>query len=145
MLTLIELSQEIGCHTETCRYYERLGILRPSIVSGAETRYDQSHKRQLQFILNLRNLGFTLEQTADLVNLLWTEDSPFVDTLSSLNKHLLLADHKIQGLQKLHGSLATMLKKCCEKNTVDSEFKSHIIDQLTVDRFITSIKPTSQS
>jgi DNA-binding transcriptional MerR regulator len=131
MLTLTELSQEVGCHTETCRYYERLGILRPSVISGAETRYDQSHTRQLQFILRLRNLGFTLEQTADLVNLLWTEDSSFTDTISSLNKHLLLADHKIQSLQKLHESLTTVVKKCREKNTVDSESKSHVIDRLT--------------
>lgn len=68
--TIGVLSAKTGCTPDTIRYYERIKLL-PLVIRtpGGRRLYDESAVRQLHFIRQARELGFTLEQTHVLLNL----------------------------------------------------------------------------
>jgi MerR family transcriptional regulator, mercuric resistance operon regulatory protein len=61
-----ELARCTGCHPETIRYYEKIGMLPdpPRTASGYRV-YDETHIRRLRFILRARELGFRWKKSAD--------------------------------------------------------------------------------
>ncbi len=70
MLTIGELSKRTGCHAETIRYYERIGLLpAPPRSSGGHRLYDIDHLRRLCFVRRGRDLGFGLEEIRELLRL----------------------------------------------------------------------------
>jgi MerR family mercuric resistance operon transcriptional regulator len=55
------LSARSGCHVETIRYYEQIGLLPPAPRSeGGHRRYGEAEARRLGFIRRARELGFAL-------------------------------------------------------------------------------------
>ena len=64
------LSKRTGCNIETIRYYERIGLMPPSIRSeGGHRLYGEAQSRRLGFIRRTRALGFTLDQIRTLLTL----------------------------------------------------------------------------
>ena len=62
-----ELSQQTGIHTETIRYYEKIGLLPPPKRSNNGYRcYTTDSVQQLLFIKTCRSLGFSLEEIKTL-------------------------------------------------------------------------------
>ncbi len=58
-----ELALRTGCHPETVRYYERVGLLpAPPRSPGGHRRYGPAHERRLRLVLACRRLGFTLAE-----------------------------------------------------------------------------------
>src|SRR5690348_15964267 len=67
-LTIGRLSEKTGCHLETVRYYERIGLLRPpGRTAGGHRVYGAEAVSRLAFIRRARELGFTLEQVRTLL------------------------------------------------------------------------------
>lgn len=65
-----QLARRTGCHLETIRYYEKIGLLPdpPRSASGYRI-YDETDVRRLRFILRARELGFGLEEIRGLLHL----------------------------------------------------------------------------
>ncbi len=58
-----ELALRTGCHPETVRYYERVGLLPdPPRSPGGHRRYGPAHERRLRLVLACRRLGFNLAE-----------------------------------------------------------------------------------
>ena len=66
-----EFSRRAGCHIETIRYYERIGLLpKPRREKGGRfRRYDRDDVARLRFIRRARQLGFTLDEVRALLRL----------------------------------------------------------------------------
>lgn len=65
-----EASARSGCHIETIRYYERVGLLPAPERSGNGYReYTDDHVRRLRFVTRGRDLGFSLEEIGSLLQL----------------------------------------------------------------------------
>ena len=66
-----EFSRRTGCHIETIRYYERIGLLpKPRREKGGRfRRYDRDDVARLRFIRRARQLGFTLDEVRALLRL----------------------------------------------------------------------------
>ncbi len=64
------LSRDTGCHIETIRYYEKLGLLpEPQRSAGRHRLYNKTHLKHLTFILRARSLSFSLDKTRELLSL----------------------------------------------------------------------------
>ncbi|MEZ6084175.1 MAG: MerR family transcriptional regulator [Phycisphaerae bacterium] len=64
-----EIANLTGVSIRTLHHYDEIGLLPPSHRSGAGHRlYTESDVQRLQCILSLRELGFSLEQTAKLLD-----------------------------------------------------------------------------
>ena len=73
--TISKLAQAAGVNIETIRYYQRRGLLsEPSRVDGGFRAYDARHLQQLQFIRRAQELGFSLDDAAELGSLSQTPD-----------------------------------------------------------------------
>lgn len=67
-LTIGALAKEVGVPVSTVRYYERRGLLQPESRSGAAYReYGPKSRRRLQFLVNAKASGFTLEDIRTLL------------------------------------------------------------------------------
>ncbi|MEQ9197557.1 MAG: helix-turn-helix domain-containing protein [Parvibaculum sp.] len=108
------LAKATGTKVVTIRYYEKIGLLpEPPRTSGNYRTYDASHRERLHFIRRCRDLGFTLEQVRELLNLSkkTDRDCAAVDRLAL--DHLAEIERKIADLKRLEKELRR-LSDCCQ-------------------------------
>jgi MerR family mercuric resistance operon transcriptional regulator len=73
--TISKLAKGAGVNVETIRYYQRRGLLEePTRVDNGFRAYDERHLQRLLFIKRVQELGFSLEDAAELASLSQTED-----------------------------------------------------------------------
>ncbi|RMF13788.1 MAG: Hg(II)-responsive transcriptional regulator [Gammaproteobacteria bacterium] len=110
-LTVGKLAQVTGVHVETIRYYQRRGLLRiPSRPMKGIRRYDDSDVRRLAFIRHAQQLGFSLDEVAQLMRL---DDGTHCDEARELATGK-LADvrQKIEGLRQIEAVLNRLVTRC---------------------------------
>ena len=66
--TITELAGEFGVTLRTIRFYEDRGLLRPERQGQRRVFHDRDRVR-LQLVLRGRRLGFTLEETASILDM----------------------------------------------------------------------------
>ena len=81
-----EFANQLGVSTDTLRYYEKHNLLTPSSRTEAGYRdYDKAALKQMKFILRAKNVGFSLLEIRELLQikfkkhqhcLLYTSPSP---------------------------------------------------------------------
>lgn len=109
-----DLAKATGTKVVTIRYYERIGLLpEPPRTSGNYRAYDKKHRERLHFIRRCRDLGFTLEQVRELLDLSkkTDKDCAAVDRLAL--DHLAEIERKIDDLKRLEKELRH-LSDCCQ-------------------------------
>lgn len=124
-----ELSKLSGVSTRTLRWYDQIGLLKPSRV--AESGYRYYGKREvdrLQDILYYRALGVELARIRECL------DNPSFDRLAALKGHLTALEAERQKLEGLIHSLKITIK-AEERNEImnDQEkfeaFKKHAVEE----------------
>ena len=69
-LSIGDLSRHTGVNIETIRYYEPIGLLpAPPRTRGRHGHYDGAHQQRLAFIRRSRDLGFSINDTRNLLGL----------------------------------------------------------------------------
>ena len=69
-LPIGELSRRTGVNIETVRYYEKIGLMpAPARSEGGHRLYGRGHLLRLNFVRRARELGFTLNEIRDLLEL----------------------------------------------------------------------------
>lgn len=113
LITRGTLAKRFGCHLETVRYYEKIGLLHPPARSqGGYRLYKTDDQRRLRFILRGRELGFSIDELRSLLSLVDSE------TYTCGEIHDLTVDHlggvrrKIADLKRLEGTLARISSEC---------------------------------
>ena len=112
-LTRGELARATGCHIETIRYYEKVGLLPDPPRTAAGYRvYAAHHVVRLSFILRARELGFTLD---DIRGLLGLEDGKVptcAEVKARTDRHLADVRARISDLRRIEGVLAQTAAQC---------------------------------
>jgi DNA-binding transcriptional MerR regulator len=67
MLAIGDLSERTGVAITALRYYDELGLVRPTTRVGGQRRYDDEAVKQVGVVLFLRDVGFTLTEISRLV------------------------------------------------------------------------------
>lgn len=108
-----EAAAASGCHVESIRYYERIGLLprAPRTHSGYRT-YAEDDVRRLRFITRGRELGFSLEEIGSLLAL--SDDGSLscqdVDRLA--RQHLGMIKERIRQLTRMARELERTITGC---------------------------------
>jgi MerR family mercuric resistance operon transcriptional regulator len=102
-----------GCHLETIRYYERVGLMPPPArtASGYRT-YRPPEVERLRFITRGRELGFSLEEIRSLLSL---DDDPTMscgDVDAIARTHLRDIQRRIMELQHMATELERVIGQC---------------------------------
>jgi len=110
-LTIGALAGEVGVGVETVRFYQRRGLLRePQRAHGRIRRYGPNDVERLNFIRSAKELGFSLDEIAELLQL---DDGTDCDEARSLAEHK-LADvrQKIVALKRIERVLSDLVREC---------------------------------
>ena len=112
-LTRGQVSERTGCHIETVRYYERIGLLPPPPRSkGGHRIYNRDHLKRLTFICRGRELGFTLKQVRGLLRLVDGGDYSCGEVKALTLDHLGEIQRKVADLRRMARVLKEMAAQC---------------------------------
>jgi DNA-binding transcriptional MerR regulator len=116
-LSIGELAQRTGVSTRTIRYYEELGILpTPERTEGGTRRYPREYVFYVEGARNLKELGFGLEEIAELGKFALTGTFDSERSRTILTKKLAELEHRIKVLQRLHDLVEEAAKSNKKKN-----------------------------
>ncbi|WP_315778481.1 MULTISPECIES: helix-turn-helix domain-containing protein [unclassified Bradyrhizobium] len=119
-LTIGDLAKRTGTKVETIRYYERIGLLPvPARTEGNYRTYDNDQLGRLSFIRRARDLGFSIDQVRDLLDLADQRDRSCeaVDVIAG--QHLAEIERKIADLVALRDELADVIGRCKHGTVAD--------------------------
>lgn len=107
------LAKQTGVNLETVRYYEKIGLMpEPPRSSGGHRIYGWIDLRRLLFIKRCRDLGFTLQATGELLDLVDGGDYTCAEILGRTSSHLNDVEAKIRDLTTMRHTLKDMIAKC---------------------------------
>ncbi len=107
------LSKGTGCHFESIRYYERIGLMpKPPRSPGGHRLYEDDHLRRLTFIRRSRELGFTLEEVRGLLRLVDGGSYTCAEVKTLTLDHAAEVRRKVADLRKLERVLKEMAAEC---------------------------------
>lgn len=112
-ITRGELAKRSGCHLETVRYYEKIGLLPPPARSeGGYRLYKIDDQRRLRFILRGRELGFSIDELRSLLSLVDSKAYTCGEIQSMTVDHLGSVRQKITDLKRLERTLVKISNEC---------------------------------
>lgn len=115
--TIGQLARATGVPTSTVRYYERIGLLRPSgRTSGNYRVYGEEALERVRFIRAAQATGFTRDDITALLNLRdgTTAGCQAVQTL--IEKHLSDLEQRMADLRHVQSVLQASLERCRQSN-----------------------------
>jgi DNA-binding transcriptional MerR regulator len=118
-MTIGDLAKETGVKIVTIRYYERIGVV-PTVkrTSGNYRNYGSAHVRRLRFIRRCRDLGFSLEQVRDLLQLSAENGPSCAEVCDMAERQRKAVEDKIADLKRLASELRRIRAACNGRRTM---------------------------
>lgn len=108
-----EAAQRSGVSTKMLRHYESLGLLGAVPRSdGGYRQYTPANVHTLRFIKRSRDLGFSMAEIAELVNLWQNRSRASASVKRIAQKHVDELRARIAAMQAMQRSLADLLQHC---------------------------------
>ena len=112
-LTIGKVATQAGVAIDTIRYYEREGLLPPPARRPSGYRdYPADTVKRLRFIRRAKDLGFTLSEIADLLQLTERSQHDMAGMKQAAVTKLALVQTKIAELQRMRKALQQMVTAC---------------------------------
>lgn len=112
--TIGALARAGGVGVETVRYYQRRGLLpqppKPARVAGAYRRYPVAAVARLRFIRRAQQLGFTLDEIAELLQLADGTDRRSIRRIAGAR--LAQLQERIADMQRMASTLHHLIHAC---------------------------------
>ncbi len=109
-----------NCKVQTIRYYEEVGLLpKPARSAGNQRMYTEMHLKRLSFIRHSRELGFSLEQIRNMLDLTDNPDHSCESVDQIAKSHLADVESKILRLVDMKSELERMIKQCAGNHVGD--------------------------
>ena len=106
-------SREAGVNVQTLRYYERRGLLpKTRRLASGYREYDSATVAVVRFIRNAQELGFTLNEIAELIQLRGKRSQSAEDVRRLATKKIEEMDRRIRQLTQMKDELATLVERC---------------------------------
>ncbi len=122
MYAIGDLARQTGVKVPTIRYYEEMGLIDvPERSAGNQRRYTQAELQRLSFIRHSRELGFSIEDIRELLNLSKHPQRPCQDAHGIAARHLADTRAKLTKLKRLERELKRI-----------SGYEAHAIGQCAV-------------
>ena len=113
-LKIGEVAYQAGVSVETIRYYERLGVIaEASRSSSGYRRFDPEAVREVGFVKRAQELGFSLEEIRELLQLCLTPTAPATMVRQRAETKLVSIEAKIADLERMRDALHSLTQACC--------------------------------
>lgn len=107
-----ELSRRTGCHIETIRYYERIGLIEPPARRGRYRSYGPADVGRLRFVRRARELGFALNDVRALLGLADRPNASCAEVRALAVGHLHDVRSRIADLRRMERALSKAVRAC---------------------------------
>jgi DNA-binding transcriptional MerR regulator len=129
-----QLAKDLRVPPDTVRYYTRIGLISPQTNTGnGYKKYREQDRKRLYFILNARNLGFSIK---DIQEILFESDKghsscPLVRTI--IEKRLIETERQFQQTLTLRNRMQAAIKEWSNKPDLapTSEMICHLIEEFS--------------
>lgn len=111
-----QLAKKVGVNVETLRYYEKIRLMpKPSRKDSKYRVYSNSDLKRLLFIKRAKELGFTLNETKELLALKIDSKTKCGDVKHLAEQKLNDVVNRIHNLQKIRNVLKKLVVKCVKE------------------------------
>jgi len=112
-LTIGKLAKAVGVNIETIRYYERRGLIaEPQRSLSGYRHYPESVLTRMRFIRHAKDMGFTLQEIKELLDLCVAPNSPCMEVKNRAEAKITEIKRKIENLKDMKKSLETIASQC---------------------------------
>jgi DNA-binding transcriptional MerR regulator len=107
------VGKRVGLSVDAIRFYERNALLPPPPrTQGGFRQYSENDVETLNFIGRVQNLGFTLKEVRELLELRRSRLQPCAPVRRRLEEKLADVQQKVSDLHKLEHELRLALRSC---------------------------------
>jgi MerR family transcriptional regulator, copper efflux regulator len=108
-----EAAKLSGVSAKMIRYYESIGLVAGAARTDAGYRvYSDSDVHALRFVRRARDLGFSVEQMADLLRLWSDRGRASADVKDIALRHIAQLETKMRALQQMASTLRHLVDHC---------------------------------
>jgi DNA-binding transcriptional MerR regulator len=108
-----EVAKLSGVGVETIRYYERERLLHePQRRPSGYRLYDAATLKRLEYICRAKELGFTLAEIRELLELSFAANERRGEIRHRAEAKIVAIEDKIRSLQKMRRSLLVLVSRC---------------------------------
>jgi MerR family mercuric resistance operon transcriptional regulator len=127
-LTIGELAKRAGVGVETIRFYEREGLIaEPKRRASGYRQYPADAVRRVRFIRNAKELGFTLREIQEILELRVNPSSTCGDVRTQARTKIADISQRIFELEKMKAALERVVARCRGKGPTS---ECPILDEL---------------
>jgi MerR family mercuric resistance operon transcriptional regulator len=113
-----EVASRANVNKETVRYYEKRELIpEPDRRRSGYRIFTQRHINQIRFIKRAQELGFTLSEIKELLELRVDEDTTCSEIKSEAQEKYQDVVEKIEDLQQIKGTLLELIDSCGGEGT----------------------------
>lgn len=113
MMSIGELAEAAGVGVETIRFYERKKLIaQPKRPRSGFRKYDEDAARRIRFIRQAQELGFTLAEIQQLLELRLDPRRSCADVKSEAQTKIADIDQKISSLEVMRSALVHITRSC---------------------------------
>lgn len=105
-------SKQSALPAKTIRYYEDVGLIKPSRDTNGYRDFSERDVHKLVFLSRARALGFTIEDCRDLLGLWENQSRASADVKEIARGHLAIIDAKIADLSNMRDTLSDLMESC---------------------------------
>ncbi|EGR4176631.1 Zn(2+)-responsive transcriptional regulator [Vibrio cholerae] len=115
MFQIGELAKRCGVSTDTLRFYEKNDLIAPATRTESGYRlYDEKSQQQVSFILKAKELGLSLEEIKELLEIrLEATEHSCAEVKAITSAKLAVIDQKIEELTRIRSALKKINDACC--------------------------------
>ena len=109
-LTIGQLARAAGVNVETIRYYQRIGLIEePPRPAQGYRRYPRATVERIHFIKRAQELGFTLNEAAELMRLDIMDCAPARRLAEAKRREI---QQRIDDLSAIRDTLTRLVERC---------------------------------
>jgi Cu(I)-responsive transcriptional regulator len=130
-----EAARVSGVSAKMVRYYESIGLIRPVTRTQSGYRvYGDDDVHALRFIRRARSLGFSVDETSQLLALWHDKSRASADVKAFALKHVAELETKIAELQAMSRTLQHLASHCHGNDRPDCPILDDLADELADDQ-----------
>ena len=112
-LTIGEVAKQAGVGVETIRFYERKGLVdQPARPDSGFRRYDAQTPRRIRFIRHAQELGFSLREIRELLDLRIDPAVSCADVKAKALAKVSEVEEKLASLARMRDTLVSITRSC---------------------------------
>jgi MerR family mercuric resistance operon transcriptional regulator len=119
--TIGKLAKASGVTVETVRFYEQKGLIQQPLTNSGYRKYPVDDVVKIKFIKRTQELGFTLAEAKDLLELRVKVTAKCGQVRKKAESKLQEVEAKIKDLKRMKRSLAKMVSTCTNNEKSTSE------------------------